>query len=107
MKAEIWTIYVCDGVLAALHDEFYPVVELFIPELNFSVSKKSYFNSRRDRYAPLSSSFSAPDPEKIGEIELTESEVQILTRLKNAESDYQSFMATVKERLPESAQSSG
>lgn len=51
---EYWEIYVCDGMSAAIHNDFIKVVEIYVPELNLTINQYTkpvnVFIGSKDRY---------------------------------------------------------
>lgn len=52
MKAQAWKIWICEGVLGATHGMFYPVIEIFIPELDLAINEAGFHIWDCQRYQP-------------------------------------------------------
>ena len=52
MKAQAWKIWISDGWLGASHGMFYPVVEIYIPELQLAMNESGFHVWDDDRYSP-------------------------------------------------------
>ena len=54
LECEIWKVQVCEGMMAALHSDFYQIIEMHIPSLNASLNidfdKINVFTCNKDRY---------------------------------------------------------
>lgn len=82
MKIQMWKIYVSEGIMGAIHGCFFPMLEMYVPELKLAINEHAEFLVDEDRYAPknkiilneedLDLSKDLPDPELLAEKELPE-----------------------------------
>ena len=91
MKAQIWEIYVCESALDAVHGFSHPILELYIPELKFTINDISCFVTTDNRYAPSKSNENRPNPKLIKEIELSDCYVDEIKKIIKGRSWYEYF----------------
>jgi hypothetical protein len=85
MKLQVWSLSVCEGILAAAHGHFYRITEYYCPELGLCVNNEAYFLSKTDRYkTDEDTEFSNPAPEFIETIEISDEQAESLRVLANA-----------------------
>ncbi len=72
MKAQIWKIYISDGVMDAIHGGSRPIFEMYIPDMKMCINYAHYFSCDSDKYSPHEGETipaDLPDPELVLEIE--------------------------------------
>lgn len=97
MKAELWKIYVCDGLMGMTHNMFYPIYEVYIPELTLAVNSTAFFVTDRERYAGDNQNQGYPNPEMLNEIELSPDVQTCLTALHVAATQRQEITESLFE----------
>lgn len=106
MQLQIWKIYVCEGIIGAVHGSSYPIYEAFIPDLKLSINQVTSFinedNSRYENHDPEEQIVATPQPEMICEIELSRAQIQDVKILANEDNPQdrmrQLIAATLREK---------
>jgi len=72
MKAQLWKIWVTEGVLGMVHDQFFSIAEIHIPDLSMSINSVTYIPCTvEERYK--SHHPSSPAPKLLAEMEIPDS----------------------------------
>ncbi len=88
-KVQVWRLWVAEGFMAAVHDSYCPIVEIFVPDLNLHINKSHYFLGGQGRYEIkkedknfLGSEY--PSPELLAETDLPDDVLQSLQLIRQA-----------------------
>lgn len=105
MKAQLWEIYVSDGMMGAIHGMFSKTIEVYIPCLGITCnlySDKVNFFRTEDRYSKNLGNcepFETPEPVLIKEIEfpddLANSISSMLTNRENFSKAFKEFFESI------------
>lgn len=104
MRAELWRIFITESTLAAVHNHFVPITELFIPSENLVVNYHNgdfrVFENIHDRYNPREgfNFHKTPPPEKIDDVDLSDDHLALFKSFLDAHSRCQT---AVKHYLPD------
>ena len=50
MKIQAWKIWVCEGSIGAAHGFFYPIIEIYFPDLELAMNSAGFHSWADDRY---------------------------------------------------------
>jgi hypothetical protein len=84
VKAELWQLYVTEGVMGMVHNQYFPINEYYIPkykisfnvysnDVNVFYSKDRYKNHDNDNINILPDVPKSPNPSKIEDVKIPES----------------------------------
>jgi hypothetical protein len=64
MKAQLWEVWITEGMMAAIHNSFFAIREIYIPDLKLAINCAGVHHFEADRYSrePLSDGASSIDP---------------------------------------------
>jgi len=66
LTLQYWEIYICEGMMAAIHGDFHKITEIYVPELkltiNQAISPVNVFLCDYDRYDSKNESMSGHRP---------------------------------------------
>jgi hypothetical protein len=103
MRIQEWMIYICDGGLAAIHGEFYPITEYYCPDLKLAVNSQTFFLSGTNRYETSNgdTEFNHPQPELVKEIEISNELANLMRIMKDGARGYDVFK---KQMFPDKSE---
>ncbi|KKM97967.1 hypothetical protein LCGC14_1162660 [marine sediment metagenome] len=94
MQAQLWQIWISEGMLAANHGIFFPIFEVYIPEMSLAVNISGIIEADAERYQPVANEHSLDmnliqhQPQLVKEAELppeVDDLLKIITEAQNAE----------------------
>lgn len=81
MIMQIWRLYVTEGILAITHGAYFPIHEMYIPDLGLAVnSHTSFLVKDEDRYKQKDN-HPPQKPKLICEVEMTDVQISDATNL--------------------------
>jgi len=81
LKAQVWQLWVCEGMLGATHGMFYPISEIYFPALKLAMNETGFYVWDADRYQlrgdehNLDPEWSEHQPKLLEEREITDAEL--------------------------------
>ncbi len=82
MKAQLWKIWVTEGVMGMIHNHFFSLAEVHIPELDMSINQVAHILCEEERYKDHHPD--TPTPQLLAEIEIPDTLVEDLELLKKS-----------------------
>lgn len=107
IDAEIWQITITEGIMAAIHADFFDIKELYIPEWNLVINLSGGFNvfklKDKERYAKEKNkmSFAQKDPVFIKKIKLDKTLTAQLRQLAQSYDFIEKNKILVKDKIKE------
>lgn len=105
MEMQIWKVFVSEGVLGAIHGQYFPIYEGFVPDLMLTVNQSTSFvnedRSRYERHDPENQLIATPQPELICSIELSRAQIDDLKILTSKDDPETRIMKLIKDTLKE------
>lgn len=95
MKAEIWEIKICEGVLGASHGMYKTIKELYIPEINVSLN---IVNETINCFLSYSDRYKGKDVKKVEDVEIEENDVNIIAKYVTAKYELSVIYKQFKEK---------
>jgi hypothetical protein len=88
LLVEIWTLYISDGLMGAIHGQFHSIREMYVPALDLTVNLErtmnAFFNDGR-RYAPKTKDHrriaDTPDPKLLETVILEGAQAEAIRNL--------------------------
>lgn len=51
MKVQLWEIWITEGMMGAIHGNFYPIKEFYFPELKMACNQAGFHRANENRYS--------------------------------------------------------
>jgi len=82
MRAELWIVKVCDGVMGHVHGQYFQVIELYVPGMNIALNTINGINCfRPENY---SERYGQEDSVKVHDMEISDETVKHFEEYINA-----------------------